>query len=232
MFEVHPLCLPSVLIAGENPTRFFIIYVVDGHWLGAQWLWWSLGDHEEPKENRECPSLDSSGLCSFPSEHCSCVCTSNPINSFQSYMGISSHSGPNLYFPDVTEANLGPRTHSQWSQSTDTRLWWRKEQRLLQMPSKESRQPVLKILHLSDDLQRKIFQRQGEGGGHEVRDQLVEILLNGRWWGNWESTSSTFWFQLIWGLHAHGQHTVNFFHLLRVSVSAKQLGGHGSECYP
>ena len=49
------------------------------------------------------------------------------------------------------------------------------------MPSKESRQPVLKILHLSDDLQRKIFQRQGEGGGHEVRDQLVEILLNGRW---------------------------------------------------
>ena len=36
MFEVHPFCLPSVLTAGENPTRFFIIYAVDGHWLGAQ----------------------------------------------------------------------------------------------------------------------------------------------------------------------------------------------------
>ena len=49
------------------------------------------------------------------------------------------------------------------------------------MPSKEPRQPVLQTLQLSDDLQRKIFQRQGEGGGHEVRDQLVDILLNGGW---------------------------------------------------
>ena len=214
MFEVHPLCLPSVFIAGENPTRFFIIYAVDGHWLGAQSPWRSLGGHEEPKENRECLSLDSSGLCSFPSEHCSCVCTTNPINSFQSYMGISSHGGPNLYFPDVTEANLGPRTHSQWSQSTDARLWWRKEQRLLQMPSKESRQPVLKTLQLSDDLQRKIFQRQGEGGvmkcvisswrffwmvGGEVTGSQHHSPSGSSWsgvytlMGNIQLTSSTCW---------------------------------------
>ena len=56
MFEVHPFCLPSVLIAGENPTRFFIINEVDGRWLGTQWLWQSLRDHEEPEGNRECLS--------------------------------------------------------------------------------------------------------------------------------------------------------------------------------
>ena len=38
-----------------------------------------------------------------------------------------------------------------------------------------------------------------------------------------ESQSSTFLFQLIWGLHAGGQHAVNLFHLVEVSVSAKQL---------
>ena len=39
------------------------------------------------------------------------------------------------------------------------------------------------------------------------RDQLVDFLLIGWWWGKWESASSTFWFQLVWGLAACGQHT-------------------------
>ena len=51
----------------------------------------------------------------------------------------------------------------------------------------------------------------------------MDILLIGWWWGNWESASSTFWFQPFWGLCACGQHTVNFSHLVGVSVSAKQL---------
>ena len=54
-------------------------------------------------------------------------------------------------------------------------------------------------------------------------DQLVDILLIGWWGGKWESASSTFWFQQVWGLCACEQHTVNFSHLVRVSVSAKQL---------
>ena len=54
-------------------------------------------------------------------------------------------------------------------------------------------------------------------------DQLVDILLTGWWGGKWESASSTFWFQLVWGLHACEQHTVNFSHLVGSSVSAKQL---------
>ena len=55
------------------------------------------------------------------------------------------------------------------------------------------------------------------------RDQPVDVLLIG-WWGDkWESASSTFWFQLVWGLRACGQHAVNFSHLAGVSVSAKQL---------
>ena len=38
-------------------------------------------------------------------------------------------------------------------------------------------------------------------GGH---DQFMDLLLIGWWWGNWESASSTFWFQLVWGLRAVG----------------------------
>ena len=54
-------------------------------------------------------------------------------------------------------------------------------------------------------------------------DQLVDILLTGWWGGKWESASSTFWFQQVWGLRACGQHTVNISHPVGVSVSAKQL---------
>ena len=55
---------------------------------------------------------------------------------------------------------------------------------------------------------------------------LLDSLLIGWWCANkWESASSTFWFQPVWGLHADGQHTVNFSHLVGgfISVSAKQL---------
>ena len=37
---------------------------------------------------------------------------------------------------------------------------------------------------------------------------------------NGDSASSAFWFLLVWGLHACGQHAVNFFDLVRVSVFA------------
>ena len=43
------------------------------------------------------------------------------------------------------------------------------------------------------------------------------------WCGNEEAASSTFWFQVVWGWLACGQHTVNFLHLVGVSVSAKQF---------
>ena len=59
----------------------------------------------------------------------------------------------------------------------------------------------------------------------------MDILLIGSWWGNQESASSVCWFWLFWCLHACGQHAVNFFYLVRVSVPAKQLKRHGSEYY-
>ena len=56
------------------------------------------------------------------------------------------------------------------------------------------------------------------------RDQLVDIVLIGWWLGKWESASSTFRFQLAWGLCASGQYTIlNFSHLEGISVSVKQL---------
>jgi len=37
-----------------------------------------------------------------------------------------------------------------------------------------------------------------------------------------ETQSSTFWFQPVWGLHSGDQHAVNFLHLVRGLISAKQ----------
>ena len=45
---------------------------------------------------------------------------------------------------------------------------------------------------------------------HRGHDQLTDSLLMSWWWGKWESASLTFLFQLVFGLHACGQHTVNF----------------------
>ena len=56
-------------------------------------------------------------------------------------------------------------------------------------------------------------------------DQLMSILLIDWWWSKWESASLTFWFQLVWGLVLMGniEYTVNFSHLVGVSISAKEL---------
>ena len=42
------------------------------------------------------------------------------------------------------------------------------------------------------------------------RRQLVGTVLIGWWGGKWESALSAFWFQLVWGLRASGQHAVTF----------------------
>ena len=86
-------------------------------------------------------------------------------------------------------------------------------------------------LHHQGSPSGKGFKDRVREGGFRVRGQVVGIFLMGWWWGNWESTSSSFWFQLVWGLCASGQHAVNFFHLVGVSVSAKWLKGHSSEYY-
>ena len=51
----------------------------------------------------------------------------------------------------------------------------------------------------------------------------MDNLLTGWSWGKWESALSIFWFQLVWGLLACGQHPVNFSNLMKISVSAKEL---------
>ena len=79
--------------------------------------------------------------------------------------------------------------------------------------------------------QRKVFKDrvrervQGMWSAHGCSSDWLMM------WGNQESASSTFWFQQVWGLHACGQHTVKFFHLVGVSVSRKQLRRYCSEYY-
>ena len=43
--------------------------------------------------------------------------------------------------------------------------------------------------------------------------QLMATFLMGGWGGHWESASSPFWVQVVWGLRACGRHTVDFLHL-------------------
>ena len=67
--------------------------------------------------------------------------------------------------------------------------------------------------------------------GQGVISSQTFFSLVGWWWGNGESASSPFWFQLVCGLCTSGQHTVNFFPVIGVSVSAEEFRGHGSEYY-
>ena len=62
-------------------------------------------------------------------------------------------------------------------------------------------------------------------------DQLMDIFQTGGWRGNRESASSSFWFQMVWGLPASGQNTVDFLYPVGALAPAKQLQGHGSEYY-
>ena len=89
-----------------------------------------------------------------------------------------------------------------------------KVQHLLQEPSKESGQLVLKRYKVPQSLQRQAFKDRVKEVGSEVCRQLTDIHLICWWRDDQESASSTFWFQPVWGLCAYGQHTVTFSHLV------------------
>lgn len=111
----------------------------------------------------------------------------------------------------VTEPNLGYSPHAQGSQSIDTGVWWRKVQHLLQ--GAKHRVLVEQIGSCSKDLNsplafRERFLKTGwERGVIGVPHQLMDILQI-VWW---EPTSSTFWFQLVWGLCDFGSIWLTFF---------------------
>ena len=76
-------------------------------------------------------------------------------------------------------------------------------------------QPGVGSEMLCNDGSKKVCSVQGRSS-----DWLVE--------SNWESASSTFWFQLVWGQYECGQQTVNFSYLAGMgrggrSVPAKLL---------
>ena len=115
--------------------------------------------------------------------------------------------GRNLF---VIESNLNPLTGRQWDHSIDMGSWRRKPQGLSQVPSKVSRQLVLKTraprwpsgksgFHLFVFWYwGKDFKDRVREGGFRMctlyPDQVVDILLTGWWWGSQESTSLTLWF--------------------------------------
>ena len=94
-------------------------------------------------------------------------------------------------------------------------------QDFLQSLNKEQGQPVTQKGKISRWLSGKDFWRQSEG--ECCGEQLLGNLLISWWWCNWKPTSSTFFYHLVYGLLASGQHAVYFFHLVGVSVSTNSL---------
>ena len=86
----------------------------------------------------------------------------------------------------LTEPNLDLLSCSHWSQSTDTRLWWRKGKYLLQAWSKESRLLRPKIVEIPNIFEGKVFKNRVSES-----NQLMDILLICWWWGNlmWRTDS-------------------------------------------
>ena len=94
---------------------------------------------------------------------------------------------------------------------------------LLQESSKEfmlKKNPISLMDFRGEFLQGR-WGRQCSVGAH-----LQHYSLVGWWWGSrvvsWALTSSVLRLQLVWGLPAHAHHAVNFFHLVRLLVSAEQ----------
>ena len=132
------------------------------------------------------------------------------------YFSLDSvYLSPSVTIP-VTQPNLGLLPCAQWGQSADSWLWWRKVQHWLQRTMQGVQAAIAENTWTPRWLSGKVFKDRVRERGWEVLDQLVDILLIGWWWGNQGSisTSSNFWVQLIWGLCACGQHTVNFFSLV------------------
>ena len=126
---------------------------------------------------------------------------------------------PQIYTRSVTKPNLGPLA---WcTASTDTKLWWRKVQSLLQGQARRMGSSCSKTLN------SLMAFRKASLGVKVVGSLIMDILLIDWWWGDrvvfWESQSSIFFFQLVWGPCACGQHSVNLFHLVGVLVSVRQL---------
>ena len=88
---------------------------------------------------------------------------------------------------------------------------------------------MFKRPELPTGVQGEVFKDRVREGGCGVCDQLVDALLIGWWEVTGSQHHQPSGSDPSGGLHACGQHAVNFSHLVGTSVSAKQLKGHGSD---
>ena len=111
---------------------------------------------------------------------------------------------------------------AQQSQPTDTRLWWSKAQCFLwgqarimgSSGSKDSNSPKALKEVFKDNARERIT-------GCVIIWCITLWFVDGNQVIFQESQSSTFWFQLVWGLRVGSQHVVDFLHLMGVLLSAK-----------
>ena len=115
------------------------------------------------------------------------------------------------------EQYLGLLAQSSANQSTDTGLWQRKVQCLLQ--GAKQRELHSKDLNPPRGFREEFLKTVWEKGSQSTWSARVDSSLTGWWWGWWYFCHHL----LVWGLHSGGQQAVNFFHLVGVSVPARQL---------
>ena len=94
-------------------------------------------------------------------------------------------------------------------------------------PSKENGQLILKRPKFPKGFQGRVFKDRVKkrASGYVISSWTFFWLVGD------ESASSTFWFQTVWVLYACGQHIVNFFHIMGVSIFVKQLKKYDSKFY-
>ena len=87
-----------------------------------------------------------------------------------------------------------------WVKSWRQRLGWSKKDKLYCFARQRGPQQgnALKIKCLNLEVVVRSFIVKIQRGGC---DQFVDILWIGWWWGRWESASSTFRFQSVWGVY-------------------------------
>ena len=91
------------------------------------------------------------------------------------------------------------------------------------LQARSPEQLVLETWTLPEGFQRKVSKGWMREGSCAVCDQFIDVLLMGWQWRDRESTSSNFWFQPVWGLHACERCTDNFLQLVGVSISVKRF---------
>ena len=141
------------------------------------------------------------------------------------WTGSESCNQPGAYVPQARHTHSGWEFHLGHQNCYWTKpIYWylvvvKESQCLLKGTKQGERAACAQKTQTPWWLSEKVFLKivwgkRSQVGNQLLYNSLVDDEVNRMMF--WESQLSTFWFQLVWGLCAGGQHAVNFLHLVGV----------------